>query len=53
LAGYKDARSQWIAGALSFCFGRPVMFAEIAMRRALHTGKPAPVRERRRKPGRT
>jgi hypothetical protein len=31
---------------------RPVMFAHIAMRQALHAGKAAPVRERRRKPAR-
>jgi hypothetical protein len=32
---------------------RPVMFADIAMRRALHAGKTAPPRERRRKPVKT
>jgi hypothetical protein len=32
---------------------RPLMLADIAMRRALHAGKPAPVRERRRKPAKT
>jgi hypothetical protein len=31
---------------------RPVMFADIAMRQALHAGKPVPVRERRRQPAR-
>jgi hypothetical protein len=31
---------------------RPVMFAEIAMRQALHDSKPALARERRRKPAR-
>lgn len=29
---------------------RPVTFADIAMRKALNAGKPAPVHERRRKP---
>jgi hypothetical protein len=31
---------------------RPVMFAHIAMLKALHAGKPAPVRQPRRKPAR-
>jgi hypothetical protein len=30
---------------------RPMMFADIAMRKALHAGEPVPVRERRRWPG--